>query len=588
MLSPLLVIGLLFGGVVPPQTDFYVSASGSDSNAGTITAPWQTISKVNSSAPRGANVYLNGGDSFYGQLVPKSSSSFSSYGSGMATISGGVAVTTWTLFDAGKGIWRASYSAATSRPRNLWVNGTRVTRPSIAAPTGLTKTSGGFSSASSSSPGFLSTYAQPDKLEFIFRMLWQEQRVPVTAVSGNSITLQPAAWTQLNFIYDTINILGVAVCAWRVENAYEIFYAAGSASTFFHDEAAGFIYLIPPAGVSNPNSATIIAPVLNSILNASAVTDVSFTGLKFSYVNTTQPTDPLGFVDLQSTTLTNSTGNVSTASPSGMLLTNCSRVAFTGNVFEAFGINAIQIRAGCFDVSFIGNVFRDLSGVAISDGDPTTPNGHTERTTIQNNLFQDLGLEFRGAPALIHWFGVDFLAEHNHVRRAPYTGISSGWGWSPTQAANRNTNPIVRLNKINDVMLELKDGGAIYLNAAQSNALTDSNWIYSVGNSNTTPYGGPVGTEAIYLDNGSSGHTVTNNVSYLIGGDYPDYAFNDNFSPATGGGNVTDSGTKHLTNGSAANTVVLTAIGLSAAQAAGIASGAGLESAYAHLDTDYP
>ena len=54
----------------PQPTQFYVSPSGSDSNPGILSAPWQTISKVNSfTFPEGAIVSFQGGQTFTGCLV---------------------------------------------------------------------------------------------------------------------------------------------------------------------------------------------------------------------------------------------------------------------------------------------------------------------------------------------------------------------------------------------------------------------------------------------------------------------------------------------------------------------------------------
>jgi len=53
---------------------FYVSPSGSDSNAGTEAAPWQTIGHAESTASPGSTIYLRGGD--YGDVVVGSTSNY--------------------------------------------------------------------------------------------------------------------------------------------------------------------------------------------------------------------------------------------------------------------------------------------------------------------------------------------------------------------------------------------------------------------------------------------------------------------------------------------------------------------------------
>jgi Right handed beta helix region len=54
----------------PQQPQYYVSPSGNDSNPGTLSQPWQTISKVNSfTFPQGAIVAFKGGETFTDCLV---------------------------------------------------------------------------------------------------------------------------------------------------------------------------------------------------------------------------------------------------------------------------------------------------------------------------------------------------------------------------------------------------------------------------------------------------------------------------------------------------------------------------------------
>ena len=55
------------------MTDYYVAATGSDTNAGTLAAPWKTVNRVNTGCSNGSlklkdNVYFKRGDTFYGKL----------------------------------------------------------------------------------------------------------------------------------------------------------------------------------------------------------------------------------------------------------------------------------------------------------------------------------------------------------------------------------------------------------------------------------------------------------------------------------------------------------------------------------------
>jgi hypothetical protein len=87
-------------GMPPPPTcarSFYVSSSGSDSNAGTMSSPWRSVGHVNN-APLSAGdcVFFHGGDAFRDTyLAPRSGTmgnpiTYGSYGTGQATLGGSV------------------------------------------------------------------------------------------------------------------------------------------------------------------------------------------------------------------------------------------------------------------------------------------------------------------------------------------------------------------------------------------------------------------------------------------------------------------------------------------------------------------
>ena len=79
----------------PQQPQYYVSSSGNDSNPGTLSAPWQTISKVNSfTFPEGSIVSFQGGETFTGCLIFNSKNVPSSTASNPFTVNSydGIAV----------------------------------------------------------------------------------------------------------------------------------------------------------------------------------------------------------------------------------------------------------------------------------------------------------------------------------------------------------------------------------------------------------------------------------------------------------------------------------------------------------------
>jgi hypothetical protein len=100
--------------------NYYVSStSGSDANPGTISAPWRTLTKVNSFTPKaGDQILFKRGDSWTGTITVKASGTsvapitYGAWGEGAnPVISGFTAVTAWT--NKGGNIWESTNAVST-------------------------------------------------------------------------------------------------------------------------------------------------------------------------------------------------------------------------------------------------------------------------------------------------------------------------------------------------------------------------------------------------------------------------------------------------------------------------------------------
>ena len=156
----------------------------------------------------------------------------------------------------------------------------------------------------------------------------------------------------------------------------------------------------------------------------------------------------------------------------------------------------------------MGNVFKDISSTAVQVGNldmSPSEDKQTKNNTVANNYITQVAAEYQSA------VGISFLyingAEifHNEVANLPYTGISVGWGWStaPTYAGSNKINA----NRVHNVMLNLRDGGALYTLSDQPNSSTKGNYFYAVG-----PDSDPLGHNCLYHDEGTGHYTNTGNV----------------------------------------------------------------------------
>lgn len=571
------LLAILFAGVIAPQ-DYYVAASGNDSNAGTNGAPWATIAKVNATATAGHTVRFNGGDRFEGALTLKTGTNYTSYGSGQATISGGVLVTTWTLVDSPHNVWRATWNAG--RPRELFVNGVRVkrARTSTPLPSGTTQNSSGYDTSGSSSPGYLSTYANKADIEFVFLIGWQNGYCPVSTVSGNTITMLAAPFAE--FIFDR-GWLSLPVTPLCVENAYEIFSANNTAGTYYQDRTNGFVYLIPPSG-GDPNTMQVIAPTLQQIATATSVSNIVVSNLIFEHTTNTD-INTAGFSDVQACVTGSDLPNIIglRALKAAVDVEMSSNVTIVRCIVRRLGNSGIQIGTSCTDCKIAGTIVYDTSGNGIQVGGPTQYAGlQPMRTSINNNVMALVGQEYQGACALMQWWAVDSNITHNEAYHLPYTGLSVGLGWGREPNPNGNLRNSATYNDIHDYMKVMDDGGGIYFNSREPSAVASFNYIHDAGGTITL-------TAGMYADDASFGNTMANNVCVQYGS--LTFQINNNISNNGFFLNTADGGAYHVQNGAAfvaANTYdTLNVVSTTAGRAAGTALGAGLTSAYSDVYT---
>jgi len=92
---------------------------------------------------------------------------------------------------------------------------------------------------------------------------------------------------------------------------------------------------------------------------------------------------------------------------------------------------------------------------------------------------------------------------HNAVNYTGYSGMSVGWGWGTVQPAGYG-NVTVDGNRLQHVMMYLRDGGAVYVNGHQAAPSTLTNNWADADEAEFAVW---------YLDNGASSWTVSNNVA---------------------------------------------------------------------------
>lgn len=133
--------------------------------------------------------------------------------------------------------------------------------------------------------------------------------------------------------------------------------------------------------------------------------------------------------------------------------------------------------------------------------------GIVKNSLISSNYITRVADYFWSSPALVGYYTENVEVSNNHIENVPYSGISWGWGWIYATASTTAKNNKISHNYLQDLMQECYDGGAIYTLGQQPGSEIFENYVRR----SRLPYG------TIYLDGGSSGFTVTNNVTEDIG-----------------------------------------------------------------------
>jgi hypothetical protein len=228
--------------------------------------------------------------------------------------------------------------------------------------------------------------------------------------------------------------------------------------------------------------------------------------------------------------------------PAAVQISAAQHVTISENIFAHLGqyalgvgmdanANASGVGLATVDVTIRDNLFADLSGGAIVAGGvrpdahhPSDPALTNRQLMIRGNLIQGVGRDYSDNAAVLATYWDGSVIIHNDISDAPYDGIDIGFGWGYVdQGGNPNyrarqrgydsgVNPvwdtptirrdaIVAFNRLYKVKQVADDGGAIYNLSACQDCVIAENHIFDIGP-----------RVALYLDEGSRGFTVRDNV----------------------------------------------------------------------------
>jgi hypothetical protein len=555
------------GGTMANLPGYYVSPTGSDTNAGTMSAPFLTLTKardvvrtVNTNMTQDIHVYLRGGT--YGitstiTFGPQDSGTngrrifYEAYPGETPILNGATKVTGWTL--ASGNVYKAPLSRST-KLRNLYVNDAR------AAMTSKTVTSRGgtgtyavtsgqaswaWASGSNSDGAKYNTADVPaiasnkDDLEIINGTTWNENIVCVRDVVTTSDNFRGLLFQQP---YGAIAQLpgwnaGFSVSGTHtIYNAFELLNAPGQ---FYFDKTAGTLYYYPRSG-ENMATADVQAPVVEKLIdiagtsNTNRVKNLTFQGITFQNTdyNLYAVASSRGKASVQGATIYvaygdgnwhNSKYQITDTLPGMINVSSADAISFVGGVVKHSGNEGISFINDVINSSITGNYITDIAGSGITVGHPqhlylgdggahekypAGVEGICTNVSISNNVLYNISSQpgFGGHAGITAFFVNALSVTYNHIQTTAYNGINLGWGWKNFTDSTTCKNNTVSYNRLINTLSRLHDSGAVYTLGQMPGTNINSNYVKGIPAATSGP------TYGLHNDEGSAYITENDNV----------------------------------------------------------------------------
>ncbi|MBQ4604557.1 MAG: right-handed parallel beta-helix repeat-containing protein, partial [Clostridia bacterium] len=196
--------------------------------------------------------------------------------------------------------------------------------------------------------------------------------------------------------------------------------------------------------------------------------------------------------------------------PASIYVSASSGINFTDCRFENISYTAVKFEKASKNCNITSCMFNEIGANAVFiHGDFVVP-ASTQNINVTDCHISSYGRIFNNAIGILLTHAVDCNLTNNEIHDGWYTGISAGWNWGYSPNSTNNIN--ISNNLIYDIGNGwLSDMGAIYTLGIQPDTVIRGNVIYNVGcDEGRYGYGG----WGIYLDEGSSGMLVENNLVY--------------------------------------------------------------------------
>jgi putative cofactor-binding repeat protein len=339
----------------------------------------------------------------------------------------------------------------------------------------------------------LTGYGNPTSIEMVYEG-WTHVRVPIASMTSTTITMAAYPWDRA-INWAGINNTGVwftanATPSW-IENAYE-FLATGSPGDWYFDKTTKILYMRPPAGVTL-NSATVVIGNLQQMMVLNGSTGTLVQGIGFAdcqwlepntngYAGTCGAYYSTGWI---TPTVAGVTQDGFPTMPAAVQLIGCNNVRLLGNNFRRVSPNCINVDRGSNNNLISGNNFNAVGGCAITLSDPiyfAPIGGSCQNNVVRDNTIYAPAQEYRSCVGITPFYTDGTQIINNTIINCPYMAIPLGNGGNGGPGNSWAGPSLVRTvtvadNLIQGIMLNLHDGGGIYVREDQRGAAITGNVI---------------------------------------------------------------------------------------------------------------
>lgn len=349
-------------------------------------------------------------------------------------------------------------------------------------------------------------FENPGDVDVRIMHFWCDELLPVHSVdasTGRIETTKPSSMTirvDDNFVY---------------ENVKEALSLHGE---WYLDRTEEKLYYIPEEGDTVENT-VLWAGVTEQLITVNGAENISFQGINFEntdwnhvgrngayYNKVFDESHPL-YKNIKYSAVH---PQAAFEPPAAIYISESSGINFTDCRFENISYTAIKFEKASKNCNITSCMFNEIGANAIFiHGDFVVP-ATTQNINVTDCHISRYGRIFNNAIGILLTHAIDCDLTHNEIHDGWYTGISVGWNWGYSDNSTNNIN--ISNNLIYNIGNGwLSDMGGIYTLGIQPDTIISGNVIYNVGcDDGQYGYGG----WGVYLDEGSSGILVENNLVY--------------------------------------------------------------------------